>query len=286
VSNVQWDGLNLFKSFLSMLPISSIENELKSIETEKMEFDIHETLAIDNKLIVTGIVNKGKVVSDTKCYLGPDNDGKFKIVEIVNIHCKKIPVKYSYKGQYCSIYIKNQNGLTKEDVRKGMVLLDINALPLSAKMFEVELWTIDGTKKLLKYKYQPILNIKHIRQGAKIKNINDIFIIDDPNILNSNRVLENLIMDDTINFENAKFNLEKIKLENNNNAIMKNQNKKTTINNGINYNTDEAVLITSTNKTKIIFEFMFNPEYLTVGSHVIINDQLIKAYGIVTRVLK
>jgi elongation factor 1-alpha len=37
VSNLNWEGLNLMKSFLSMLPVNDIQDELKSIENEKIE---------------------------------------------------------------------------------------------------------------------------------------------------------------------------------------------------------------------------------------------------------
>jgi GTPase len=177
VSNLKWEGLNLFKSFLSTLPVNNkLEDELKQIEMEKMEFDIHETITDNSKIILIGIVSKGKVKAKTKCYLGPDQEGNFKIVEIENIHCKKIDVKYTYKGQYCSIVIKNQNNILKDEIKKGMVLLDINSHPVSSKIFEIELWTIDGSRRIIKSTYQPVLNIKHIRQGVRIKKFNDIFL--------------------------------------------------------------------------------------------------------------
>ena len=37
ISNTKWDGLNLFKSFLSMLPVNKSENELREIESEEFE---------------------------------------------------------------------------------------------------------------------------------------------------------------------------------------------------------------------------------------------------------
>jgi GTPase len=40
ISNIQWDGLNLLKSFLSMLPVNSLTDELRSIEEEKVEVNI------------------------------------------------------------------------------------------------------------------------------------------------------------------------------------------------------------------------------------------------------
>lgn len=49
-----------------------------------------------------------------------------------------------------------------------MVLLDLQIKPVATKIFEADIWTIDGTRKTLKSKYQPVLNIKHIRQGCRI----------------------------------------------------------------------------------------------------------------------
>jgi len=37
ISNINWDGLSLLKTFLSMLPADSLMEELKSIEGEKIE---------------------------------------------------------------------------------------------------------------------------------------------------------------------------------------------------------------------------------------------------------
>jgi GTPase len=40
VSNMNWDGLSLMKSFLSMLPVNEMHQELQRIETEKTEVRI------------------------------------------------------------------------------------------------------------------------------------------------------------------------------------------------------------------------------------------------------
>lgn len=250
-------------------------------------------MAIENKLIVTGIVNKGKLMSGTKCYLGPDLEGRFKIIEVVNIHCKKIPVKYVYKGQYCSLYIQSETGLTKDDVRKGMVLLDLDTPPQPVRVFEAELWTIDGSKRSIKYKYQPVLNIKHIRQGCKIKNINELIspceesnkisqsqFIKEKKIKSKNdfnprpRGLSAYASDFTpvINyFPSRTTKIEEFNIDEDCDTLS--------------YNFEESFELNSTTKTKVVFEFMFNPEYLTVGSHVMINDQRVKAFGIITNII-
>ena len=284
VSNLQWEGLNLFKTFLSMLSVNNkLEDELKEIELEKMEFDIHETIQMGNQFILVGIVSKGKVKAGSKCFLGPDQEGNFRVVEIVNIHCKKIDVAYSNKGQYCSIMIKGLNGLNKEDAKKGMVLLDIRSHPVSSRVFEVELWTIDGSRRVIKNTYQPILNIKHIRQGVKIKKYNDIFLfVSEDNETKSE--LEKVVEKENINLFNVKSEIEKIKtlkIEDNKKYTDK---KKFLVSQEANSN--DEFIISSTTKTKLIFEFMFNPEYITIGSNVIINDQSLKAFGQVTRIFK
>ena len=62
--------------------------------------------------------------------LGPDNKGRFRKVEILDIHCKRVPVKNVKAGQMCSFrinlgtfaekWLKNLGG----QIRKGMVLLN------------------------------------------------------------------------------------------------------------------------------------------------------------------
>lgn len=284
VSNLQWDGLNLFKNFLSMLSVNNkLEDELKEIEMEKMEFDIHETIQMGTQYILVGIVSKGKVKAGSQCFLGPDQEGNFRVVEIVNIHCKKIDVAYTNKGQYCSICIKGLNGLNKEDAKKGMVLLDIRSHPVSSRVFEVELWTIDGSRRIIKNTYQPILNIKHIRQCVRIKKYNDIFLfLNEDNEEKSD--LEKLVEKEGVDLFNIRNEIEGIKnqkIEDNKKFMDK---KKFFVSQEANSN--EEFVISSTTKTKLILEFMFNPEYITVGSNVIINDQSLKAFGVITKIFK
>ena len=127
------------------------------------------------------------------------------MVEVCDIHCKKVNVSYSYKGQYCSVSIKSLgdiNTLTRDNVKKGMSLLDIRNTPIASRLFEIEIWTIDDTTKSFKSSYQPILNIKHVRQGVKIKNPDELFLF-----LSDNKKpndLENLIKDDEITLDNVK----------------------------------------------------------------------------------
>ena len=281
VSTLTWEGgLTLFKNFLRSLTKvneticnnQDLTHKMEELELEKMEFDIREIIYKETNAILVGIVSSGKLRTNSKYYLGPDVNGNFKVVEVSNIFCKKVAVSYSYKGQYCSVCIKSLgkiNTLTRENVKKGMSLLDMRINPIASRLFEIEIWTIDESTKVLKNSYQPILNIKHVRQGVKIKNPDDIFLfLSDNKKMND---LEKLLKDGNINLTNVQ---EKI-----NNLIEKKNygNKKTN---------NEIVIGPIEKKAKLIVEFLFNPEFISIGQNVIISDQSLKAYGIITKIFK
>jgi GTPase len=306
VSTLTWEGgLNLFKNFLSLLPqvnnrIGNKQKE-KDLELEKMEFDIHEIIYKETNSILVGIVSSGKLHINSKCFLGPDSSGNFKIVEVCDIHCKKVNVNYSFKGQYCSVCIKSVgpiNTLTRDNVKKGMSLLDLRLTPIASRLFEIELWTIDNTIKTFKSSYQPILNIKHVRQGVKIKNPDELFFfLSDNKSINN---LESLVSDDEINLNNVNKEIKKLidKKKNkyysqNKNKIKSNikvgdNNKNSVINteNKIFESIDEITIGPFDKKTKLVVEFLFNPEYISVGQKIIINDQSLKACGVITKIFK
>ena len=310
VSTLTWEGgLTLFKNFLRSLPKVNdticnhdLKQKQKELELEKMEFDIHEIIYKETNAILVGIVSSGKLRTHSKCYLGPDTNGNFKIVEVCDIYCKKVAVSYSYKGQYCSVCIKSLgkiNTLTRENVKKGMSLLDMRINPIASKLFEIEIWTIDDTTKILKNSCQPILNIKHIRQGVKIKNPDDIFLfLSDNKRINE---LEKIIEDDEIKLENIHDKINKL-VEKKKNKIQKeiNENMEEDLNNKNknvinikneknkieNKSSNEIIIGPAEKKTKLVVEFLFNPEYITVGQKIIINDQNLKAYGVITKIFK
>jgi GTPase len=321
VSNLTWEGgLTLFKNFLGVLPDlnkTSDKQKQKELELEKMEFDVHEVIYKENKethVILVGIVSSGKLRIKSKCFLGPDINGNFKIVEVCDIHCKKVNVPYSFKGQYCSVSIKsigNINTLTRDNVKKGMSLLDIRNTPIASRLFEIEIWTIDDSTKSFKASYQPILNIKHIRQGVKIKNPDELFFfLSDNKKIND---LENIIENDEITLYNVKDkigkliedkkkknkntinnnnnnNIKKLNDINNNNAknlkVIQNKNHQKEIENELFNVNDEITIGPADKKTKLVVEFLFNPEYISVGQKIIINDQSLKACGVITKIFK
>ena len=296
VSALKWEGgLTLFKNYLRSLPKEKeaifnidLKKKQKELERENMEFDIHEIIYKETNAILIGIVSSGELRTKSKYYLGPDSNGNFKVVEACDIFCKKVAVNYSYKGQYCSISIKSLgkiNTLTRENVKKGMSLLDMRINPIASRLFEIEIWTIDDTTKILKNSYQPILNIKHIRQGVKIKNYDDIFLFLSDN--KKQNVLETLIEDDDINLSNVQEKINNlIKKKKSRIKIENKENIENEFKNNNNNNKNDIVVGPIDKKTKLIVEFLFNPEYISIGQKIIISDQSLKAYGVITKIFK
>jgi len=300
VSNLTWEGgLTLFKNFLSVLPKNNNnttdKDKQKELDLEKLEFDIQETIYKETNAIVKGIVSSGKLRINSQYFLGPDSSGNFKMVEVTDIHCKKVSVNYTYKGQYCSACIKSIgsiNTLTRDNVKKGMSLLDLKIAPIASRLFEIELWTIDNTTKSFKITYQPILNIKHVRQGVKIKNPDELFLFlsDNKNIND----LESLVSEKEVNLDNIKEKLlnltgkkRKNKINNDSNKNISNKDSiKDNKNNGDIFFSNDEITIGPNTKTRLVVEFLFNPEYISVGQKVVISDQSLFAVGVITKIFK
>lgn len=85
-------------------------------------------------------------------------------MEIQSLYCKKIKVNHVIEGQYCSIGI---GPVEKEQIRKGMVLIDHEIPPKAYRIFEAEIWNIaEKEQKITLSKTQLVISIGHIRQKA------------------------------------------------------------------------------------------------------------------------
>lgn len=261
ISNKKGFGLNLFINFLNLLPtdanedplnfenslnnlslntnISNLQSgsstlNLKRTKSQKNEtiFEILEIINVENKFILIGIVAKGLLLRGSQYKLGPDPLGNFKLVNLISIHCKKVEVKSASQGQFCSTQIDDVL-FNKECVRSGMVLVNAQSNPEATRVFECEVWSIDGKERKIKFSMQPMIHISAIRQSIKIFN--------------------------TLNKEGDDVKLSC---------------------------SEEEFLISPNLITKLYFEFMYVPEYIREGSHLIIFENNFKIFGYVTKIIK
>lgn len=261
ISNKKGSGLNLFINFLNLLPtdanedplnlenslnnlslntnISNLQScsstlNLKRTKSQKNEtiFEILEILNVENKFILIGIVTKGLLLRGSQYKLGPNPLGNFILVNLISIHCKKVEVKSASQGQFCSIQIDDVL-FNKECFHSGMVLLNAQSNPEATRIFECEVWSIDGKERKIKFSMQPMIHISAIRQSIKIFN--------------------------TLNKEGDDVKLSC---------------------------SEEEFLISPNLITKLYFEFMYVPEYIREGSHLIIYENNFKIFGYVTKIIK
>lgn len=161
ISSVNFSNLEILKNFLNLLPVSE-DWDHRNIKRFSIE-QIIEKPEIGK--IVGGVMLQGTVNIGQKMWLGPDNNGLFCQVSILNIHCKHVEVRSVKAGQFCSFLISENTAL-----RPGMVLLDLDCVPRAAFEFECEITPVDKIQEIrvIRSNYQPLIHTQTIKQCAKI----------------------------------------------------------------------------------------------------------------------
>lgn len=173
VSLVTRSGLDSLTSFLNMVPV---RGDWANSHTSFGTFYIERQYDIPNVgLILAGLVVKGTISRLQRLKLGPDNEGKFRMVQILSIHCQRVVVHTVHAGQLCSFHISlgksAERWLHSQDlIRPGMVLVDPKASPGAALEFICELWPIDNepTTRYMTEQYKPLIHTQTIRQCASL----------------------------------------------------------------------------------------------------------------------
>ena len=204
-------------------------------------------------------------------------------------------------GKFADNWLKNCGG----QIRNGMVLVDPKSKPRATWTFAAEIWTFDGSTKIIKNNYQPVVHTSHVRESARI--------ILDKSYLKPNEETKRTISVDelhksnpTSSEEEEKLNKKKIhhiqgfdeknnQLLNNifaslshssNSASPQNLTEKKKHKEGDKHKAEkeipQEVEISPMKKTKVILQFLYNPEYLIKDGYIIINENNLKFFGRIT----
>jgi elongation factor 1-alpha len=304
VSNVTGYGLDLLVNFLSQLRVEnfnanfSINKKIPYINDNLFktntninlpqgipqsfnneiisQFDIHENFIKEKegKLIIGGVVSKGQICKGSKYYLGPDKTGNFKIIQVEDIHIKKISSEIASTGQFSSLSIVKGDTMTAlrpDDVRKGMSLLESSNFPKCTFAFVAEVWSLDSVNstKTVKYKYEPLVTIKHVRQTCRVKKF-------------STSTKENEVEEEMNVFHmKERRNSEDFEEDTEISICSRRKNKKSMMGKDDNLSSNACYTLTHEEKTLLIFEFKNYPEFIIPGSPIIIYDGHLKAFGTV-----
>jgi GTPase len=174
VSNVTQYGLKELREFT--FKMNKREN-IKEIgkQTDPVEFDIHDKFVVNGVgIVVSGILKSGTVTVGQNLFLGPDKQDKYIMVQVKSLHFSRVPVDKAVAGQFCCMSLKNlkkKEELKRQNIRKGMVMLEASNLPKSVKEFEAEIAVLHHSSTI-KENYEAVMHCGVIRQSVKIVSMN------------------------------------------------------------------------------------------------------------------
>ena len=289
VSNVNGNNIELLKYLITMLPTTASRtiplitnsfenNQFNLILSPINQFDVHEHFIVNGKTILGGVVSKGIIKKNDTYYFGPNKLGNFKYVKVETIHCKKQEVDIIHEGQYSSLSLTGSN-YDPNEVSKGMCLIGTNTsfVPKAVRKFKADVWWIGEEQcKEIKYKFEPVVIINHIRETCKIINMNK-----NQNITNKSYTegsTSEITSEFSMNSKTGSFIASSIELEDENFHFTKKKKKiKTNLK-------EEIFWLSRDEKKELIFEFKNFQKYINEGQTIIINDNTFKAFGIITKV--
>ncbi|MDK2384310.1 MAG: EF-Tu/IF-2/RF-3 family GTPase, partial [Candidatus Korarchaeota archaeon] len=162
VSNVTGEGLDLLKKFLNLLP-----PRLNWSDKEREPFLTY----VDDKfnvtgvgLVISGLVESGAISVGQRALLGPFDDGSFRTVRVKSIHVSRISVERVSAGQFATFAVTN---VDYDEVRKGMVLLDVDAKPRAVRTFRANIRVLHHPTTI-RVGYEPVIQLRTIRQPVKL----------------------------------------------------------------------------------------------------------------------
>ncbi|WP_449461573.1 GTP-binding protein [Tardisphaera miroshnichenkoae] len=162
VSNVDGRGIDLIKEFLELIP-----PRIKWVERDNYPFMAY----IDEKfnvtgvgLVVSGLVEQGKVKSETLLEIGPFADGSFRKVRVKSIQTNRVFADEVCAGSDAAFAL---TGVDYSEVRKGMILADPSLAPRASKGFTARIRVLHHPTTI-RVGYTPVVHIHTIRQAARI----------------------------------------------------------------------------------------------------------------------
>jgi len=164
--------------FISHLTSRNTTLNLFQNSENKVEYLIDSVYDVKHVgIVVTGTLTSGKVEKNQILYLGPDKLGEFRPVQVKSIHVKRIQVDEVLAGNSACFNIKsadkkNPKALTRDQFRKGMVILDKGNTSNVVQEFEAEVLILH-IQTTIKQKYQAVIHCGVIRQSAQVVQIDE-----------------------------------------------------------------------------------------------------------------
>jgi len=171
ISSVSGEGVAQLTRFLYKLKSRTGSNNDVCNKSAPVEFDIHEKFIVTGiGLVVSGLLKSGTVNTNSQLLMGPTKMNEYKQVVVRSIHFNRVPVDEVYSGQFCTLAlkpVKKKEEIDKNDLRKGVVLLDNSLMPKPCWGFEAEVSILHHSSTILPG-YEAVMHCGVIRQSVRI----------------------------------------------------------------------------------------------------------------------
>jgi GTPase len=165
ISNVTSFNLNLLKSLLNLLPL---RNDYSKYVNNSLELLIDNTYSVyGHPTIISGMIKSGNIKINDNLLIGPFYDSTYKSVKVRSIHLNYIDIKEAKAGSFVCVSLK---GITRKEIRKGMLLITDNNNKLAIRSFIANIHILHSPTTI-KVGYQPFVHIEHVRQCVKLMEI-------------------------------------------------------------------------------------------------------------------
>lgn len=170
-SSVTGEGIPEVVKFISMLNNRDKINKLLKTPKDPIQFDINENFLVSGVgVVVSGLVKSGTIKLNSPVLLGPDKSNSFKPVVVKSIHVNRVPAEEAIAGEFACLAIKPSNKkeiLSRDEFRKGMVIIDASVKPESIWEFDAEVLILHHATTV-QPNYQAVVHCGVIRQAVKI----------------------------------------------------------------------------------------------------------------------
>lgn len=160
VSNVRGDNLELVRSFLNLISIRNIGEDFNPVDYQVD--DIYNVPGVGT--VVSGTMLNGTITTNDNLFIGPNQLGHFRPIQVKSIHRKRMPVEFASSGQTASLLLRK---VKRSDIRKGMVILSNKSKLVAFREFEADVLILHHPTTI-SVKYQAMVHVGSIRQTATI----------------------------------------------------------------------------------------------------------------------
>jgi len=158
-SAVTLEGYDLLEELLFRLPKRTYKGEGFLMYIDR----IYKITGVGT--VVSGSVKRGEIEEGEEVYIGPFNDGRFRIVKVQSIEMHYYRVDRAEAGDIVGIALR---GVRFDELRRGMVLTKEE--PKAVREFDADIYIFTHPTRI-KRGYEPVLHIETISETVVFKEM-------------------------------------------------------------------------------------------------------------------